>query len=589
MKKFISVFFSLILCLSLCLGLLCEGLYFGIQSTLTEKAKSNSYVSELDRKPSVPEKRESSNASEAIDMLRATRQEIDELNLIGITLDDTTLTVVGSALCDILDSCGVNYKRSTVMGIMGDIRDDEDFNLFLYELVVKLLNKKVYTEKEEEYSLSELIEVCENNKDTIERFCREEFRKYDVELTQSLLDNISKKCEEYLKQKVTLSVDDNYVFTHLIEALLRAFRKDISDKVDGYQHSIQAEVAGYIKKVLDESRVDYDPSIVNDIAYDVVNSKKMIGVLQDMASQLLGVAASGKQDVDLAGEIQNAIRKHEKDINDFVRETLKKYNISISGEAADKIDQWCKENLGTGYKFDPNDPKAFSELAAGYIGADFNASTLNAFQQSSGTILEELYGRVPQPVVQAVAYLMSSEHMATIRTIYIVSSVASAVLVLLASTPKCLIFRELGISGIFSGVVLAVVYIGTRIALPRITGENVELIRVMVDNLGKRELTTGIVAACVGVASMIAYSVMYSSYMRTKDISNAHVAQPAAATHAAEAAPAAEPASEPADAPAEEQTQSQVEETPSEEQTPEQPAEPEQEAEAQPEEETKTE
>ena len=42
------------------------------------------------------------------------------------------------------------------MGIMGDIRDDEDFNLFLYELVVKLLNKKVYTEKEETDGKDEL-------------------------------------------------------------------------------------------------------------------------------------------------------------------------------------------------------------------------------------------------------------------------------------------------------------------------------------------------------------------------------------------------------------------------------------------------
>ncbi|MCR5457426.1 MAG: hypothetical protein K6F14_05070 [Clostridiales bacterium] len=536
MRKFISALLSIIMCLVLMAGLVVEGLHYGIKNTVRETASKGSCMSELPSVKADPKTTEDSAGYQAMTLLRAEKEDTDIINKVSLVLNDTTFTLIGSAICDALDECGVSYKRSDIMGIMSDVKYSEAVNNILFEVAVRIVNRDEESNNKK-YPTGEIIEVIENHKDEVESFFGFEFQKFNIDVTQDLLDQIAKRCSDKVKTKITLSIEDNYVFTHLIEAIIGAFRDVIDTYITNYLNSIQYYLSKFICEMLDQSGLEYSPDTVDKISYDIVNSDEMVDVVYDALARVAELVTSGKTS-GYADEICKVIDRHAGTINRFIREELEKFDIRITGDDSEKIAKWYQESTGSTERLDPDSPTFFTDILKGYVIV--YADTIDYALSGSQQVFDELEKYVPIELVEVLAYILPEENMTILRIGYISGVAASSLFILAVAVPHFRVLKSLGVSGIVSGLFAASIGGIGYLAGLFLRQVDVDVVKMLVAVIAKQELTLGLIAFGSGLVLMITHAIVASSVAKAASTGAATVA----ASQATAPSSASEPASE---------------------------------------------
>lgn len=540
MRKFISALLSIIMCLVLMAGLVVEGLHYGIKNTVRETASKGSCMSELPSVKADPKKTEDSVGYQAMTLLRAEKEDTDIINKVSLVLNDTTLTLIGSAFCYALDECGVSYKRSDIMGIMSDVKYSEAVNNILFEVAVRIVNRDEESNNKK-YPTDEIIEVIENHKDEVESFFGFEFQKFNIDVTHDLLDQIAKRCSDKVKTKITLSIEDNYVFTHLIEAIIGAFRDVIDTYITNYLNSIQYYLSKFICEMLDQSGLEYSPDTVDKISYDIVNSDEMVDVVYDALARVAELVTSGKTS-GYADEICKVIDRHAGTINRFIREELEKYDIRITGDDSEKIEKWYQESTGSTERLDPDSPTFFTDILKGFVIV--YADTIDYALSGSKQVFDELEKYVPIEIVEALAYILPEENMTILRIGYISGVAASSLFILAVAVPHVRVIKSLGVSGIVSGLFAASIGGIGYLAGLFLRQVDVDVVKMLVAGIAKQELTLGLIAFGSGLVLMITHAIVASSVAKAASTGAATVAASQATVPSSASEPAPEAQSE---------------------------------------------
>ena len=501
-------------------GLVVEGLHYGIKNTVRETASKGSCMSELPSVKVDQKKTEDSAGYQAMTLLRAEKEETDIINNVSLVLNDTTLTLIGSAICDALDECGVSYKRSDIMGIMADVKYSETVNNILFEVAVKIVNKDEESSNKK-YPTDEIIEVIENHKDEVESFFNKEFVKFDIKVTQDLLNKIAKRCSNKVKTKITLSIEDNYVFTHLIEAIIGAFRDVIDTYITNYLNSIQYYLSKFICDMLDQSELEYSPDTVDKISYDIVNSDDMVDVVYDALARVAELVTSGKTS-GYADEICKVIDRHAETVNRFIRDELQKYDIRITRDDSEKIEKWYQESTGSTERLDPDSPTFFTDILKGYVIV--YGDTIDYVLSGSQQVFDELEKYVPIELVEVLAYILPEENITILRIGYVSGVVASSLFILAVVVPHVHVLKSLGVSGIVSGLFAASIGGIGYIAGLFLRQVDVDVVKTLVAGIAKQELTLGLIAFGSGLVLTITHAIVASSMAKAASAGSATVA-----------------------------------------------------------------
>ncbi len=479
-----------------------EGFHIGIKNAVVNSVRNSSYKNETDS--SAKDKKENSGYAQSMSLMLADRKEKESSDKHGIKIDDSTLTLIGDVICQILDSCDAEYSRATIMNIMSDVKQSEVMDNFFYALLTELADKQ--SDRDGGFfTTDDVIYIVEEYKDGIESFFRNEFKKYNTEITEELLSKIEKAYADKMKQRIELKIDDEYLFVHLIEAILRAFRSSIDKALSDYLNSVQRILENGIKDLLDEGGIEYDPNDINGIVYDLLNSKEMTDIMYDGMSKFIQLVLSGKDDIDFVSEIEKLVDKHSKTIEKFIKEELEKYDLPFTEEVADKFEQLYEDRTGKKINIDPKSDTVFTDLIKSTLSA--NKDEINSQLSGSREVFDKLTEYVPEFLLKVFAYVLPDENMTTVRIGYVSTSVVSSVLVTLLVTPKFGVLKSIGTSGVISGIIMSVVGAVGLIAKLLLTNPDLSIVQSLVGGVGSSELTMGLITTGVGVVSLIAFSI----------------------------------------------------------------------------------
>ena len=493
------------MCLAVMIGLLLEGIHYGIRNAVTDFVADSSYKSELSSETTSEETTES--VSQALSVYLYDKNAISELDTLGITMDDTMLTIIGDIVCKILDEASVSYQRSTVMGIMGDSRKNEQMSNFFYELVVKIMNWTNPDSNSGEYTIDDLIAVVEKYKDDIESFFRTEIPKYNGVISEEMLLKIEKICEKYSGERLDLKLDDEYLFTHIIEAIMRSFKDKIEDTFTGYLDSVQKKAEDLIKNILDGSGIEYDPNIISGMSYDILHSYDMTGIMFDFFAKYIDLSLKNiDKEVDYVDEISKLIDKNASKIDKFIREELEKYNVVLTDDSMRQLEEYLQNSTGNKINLDKNTNTLFSEALKEVIQS--NGELVNYKLNTYKTIVGNATLYAPEFAVKFVDFVIQEENMNGVRAGYIGLSSVSLAGLILAVVPKIGLFKSVGTSGIVAGAVLICVGIAAFLLGPKLAIRyDLEAINSVAASIGSRELTMGAITAGVGIVSTIGFAV----------------------------------------------------------------------------------
>ena len=489
------------MCLAVMIGLLLEGIHYGIRNAVTDFVADSSYKSETTSEETTE------SVSQALSVYLYDKNAISELDTLGITMDDTMLTIIGDIVCKILDEASVSYQRSTVMGIMGDSRKNEQMSNFFYELVVKIMNWTNPDSNSGEYTIDDLIAVVEKYKDDIESFFRTEIPKYNGVISEEMLLKIEKICEKYSGERLDLKLDDEYLFTHIIEAILRSFKDKIEDTFTGYLDSVQKKAEDLIKNILDGSGIEYDPNIISGMSYDILHSYDMTGIMFDFFAKYIDLSLKNKdKEVDFVDEISKLIDKNASKIDKFIREELEKYNVVLTDDSMRQLEEYLQNSTGNKINLDKNTNTLFSEALKEVIQS--NGELVNYKLNTYKTIVGNATLYAPEFAVRFVDFVIQEENMNGVRAGYIGLSSVSLAGLILAVVPKIGLLKSVGTSGIVAGAVLVCVGIAAFLLGPKLAIRyDLEAINSVAASIGSRELTMGAITAGVGIVSTIGFAV----------------------------------------------------------------------------------